>query len=169
MKCHACGAESALSTKFCEYCGVAVVATAGAPPLPVRAAVGAAAPASQSATAADSIWPTLADPIFHLWQKSGTNPFRWLAFIFPIGYLAGYGSERAAIGLGGMFLLASIAAKVLSALHVRTDIALTVFVLLYSWRVATHVDSLAPRRTDFHWGKAIGFTLLYAIVVGVGV
>lgn len=169
MKCHACGAESALSTKFCEYCGVPVAATAGAPPLPVRSAAAAQPTVAHSAAGADSMWPSLADPVFHLWQKPGTNSFRWLAFIFPIGYLAGYGGERAAIGLGGMFLLASIAARVLAVLHVRTDIALTVFVLLYSWRVATHVDSLVPRRTDFHWGKAIGFTLLYAIVVGVGV
>lgn len=140
MKCLACGAEMSVPGKSCKECG------AGA--------------------RAQSFWPRLDDPIFRLWDAQPAHPVRWLAFFFPVAWLAGYGALRASIGLALVFVAGDIAARLLTIAYASGAAFLfTVLVIFYSLKVAMNVNRLVPERGKFNWAAAIGAMVAYLLVV----
>jgi hypothetical protein len=171
MKCLACGAEMSASTKFCEYCGSAAAAAAGGgSPAAIAAAKAVPAAAQPRAeagkSAATSVWPHPDDLIFRLWNAPAAHPIRWLAFFFPLAWLAGHGAVRAALGLAAIFIAGDLVSRVLTIAYSGAAAFLfAVLVIFYSYKVAVNADRLAPVRGKFHWGMAIGFTLAYVLVI----
>lgn len=164
MKCLSCGSENPVGVKFCEYCGTALAgqkATASTAS-PLRSA---GKPASAAVPA--TLWPSLNDPIFHVWREPNGSPFRWMAFFFPVAYLAGYHAERAAIGMTLILLATYLASSILAVASVKLGglflIAATVF---YGVKVAFAADRFTQRDGGFQWGPAIGFQLIYMALYG---
>jgi hypothetical protein len=169
MKCLACGAEMSASTKFCDYCGSAVAAAAGSAPHKAAATVAPVAtqPAGGNAQPS-SVWPHPEDLVFRLWNAPAAHPIRWLAFFFPLAWLAGYGALRPALGLALIFLVGDIVARVLTFAYVGVSgLLFAVLVIFYSYKVAVNAERLAPVRGKFNWGVAIGFMLAYVVVIAL--
>lgn len=170
MKCPSCGAQATAGGKFCDYCGASLAAPAVVVP---AAAVPAAQRPDPGAGSGrkdwQSYWPAPSDPVFHLWNQPPTNRFRWIAFIFPLAWLAGYGALRAAIGLALVFIAAGVVDEVLDqVLHWRwADLWFVVLVCVYSYKVSTNVDRLAPSRGEFNWITAFVFMLAYCVLLGI--
>jgi hypothetical protein len=165
MKCLSCGSENPVAVKFCEYCGTALsgqTAISHAAGTPRSAAQPVSAP-----SAASGLWPRLSDPIFHLWREPNGPSFRWLAFFFPVAYLAGYRAERAAIGLTFVFMGLYLAASILAVASAKLGgLFLFATVIFYGVKVAFAADRLIQREGGFQWGPAIGFQLIYMVLYG---
>ena len=170
MKCSACGADNVPNITFCEYCGSAVGRK------PTKKEVFDRHTGSETAQSfvGANIFPNMSDPAYQVWMNKcsiPTNDFNWLAFIFPVGYLAGYGAISSALAVifstAALFLtsgfLAGLSHGRLSALAL---VALIVSIV-YTYRIAKRVDSIIGNNRDkakFNWVAAIGLTILYSII-----
>lgn len=173
MKCPSCSAENAPGATFCEYCGTAV----GREPTKNEIFdknTGAATAQTAQASSGANIFPNMSDPAYQVWTNKcniPTNDLNWLAFIFPVGYLAGYGAISSALAVifstAALFLstgfLVGLSHGRLSALAL---VALVVSIV-YTYRIAKRVDGILGKNRDkakFNWGAAIGLTILYSII-----
>jgi hypothetical protein len=167
MKCLACGAELSVSVKSCDYCGSAVAAAAtGAAPHTAVAHLPGTDRTEAGTAPAQSLWPHPDDLIFRLWNAQPAHPIRWLAFFFPLAWLAGYGALRAAIGLALVFVAGDLVARLLTIAYAQGAAFLfTVLVIFYSYKVAVNADRLVPVRGPFNWAAAIGFMAAYVLLI----
>ena len=166
MKCATCGSPFNEGQVDCEYCNAPLSAkreTAGVETStsPWREAAGQT---TSTSTRLDdkAIFrvPTLDLP---------TNPFRWWAFFFPVGYLAGWGRTGAA----GLLVAYLLAGPLVAAMIAGTSVngarivlfAWNIFVIYYSVQLARRVDLFTnPKPSEFGLPAAIGFTLLHWVL-----
>ena len=169
MKCKACGSSNQDGLEYCEYCNAALTPQTKA----IEAAVASKEDRGFSAAPATPSTQLELERLIKLPTLSlPRNPFRWWAFFFPIGYLAGWGKMRTAGILMAYFLAGPIVAAILVSISWRLARAVLVLwwigILYYSYHVATRVDSLVdPKPPEFKLPVAIGFTVLYAILSGI--
>jgi hypothetical protein len=176
MKCPSCSAENEPNAAFCEYCGTALGKMPTANQVYDKATGSETAVAATGTSSNSGFWPATTDPAFQLWTNKSTTPensFNWLAFFFPVGYLAGYGAIRSAVAVIlstlALFLFAGFVAGLAGqSFHTMSRIALLVS-LVYAYRIATHVDGIigtsreSRDKSKFNWVAAIGLTIFYSI------
>lgn len=187
MKCKKCGSDVSRGTRYCEYCGEETGEASFRAEQPDERAKNAAYDGAVTANAQgnsvegnqtsveiaqpgdDSFWPSISHPIFHVWHKPFGDSFSWLAFLFPIPYLAGFGSKAAAIGLAIVFIVIGGGTDLLATMlpfkwrHFG-DIANLALIVFYSAKVACVSDELAPPGRPFLWGRAIGIFLFCLVL-----
>lgn len=166
MKCSACSAENVLAAVHCEYCGTVL----GSKQTNVYS--DEASSASGRVGFSDFI-PQQNDPAFHLWNSTlPTSKFNWWAFLFPVAYLGGYGAKKSAVAAGVTLIAGAIIFNIIFRLmgyrsHQLVYLGLLAFILIYSYKVATHSDSLIVRKTEFNWPMAIGLQFVYILLNGI--
>lgn len=170
MKCSSCSADNAPGTTFCEYCGTALGKK------PTANEVFDKNTGSETAQTASitSIFPNMSDPVYQVWSNKCAlpkNKFNWMAFLFPVGYLAGYGAIRSALAVTfsmvAVFLVAAFLSGSMGKHYTYLSGLAALVSLVYFYRLAVRVESILgkkPNKTEFNWGAAIGFTILYMII-----
>ena len=167
MKCLSCGAENKASVKFCEYCGGDIKSQ-----LEQRNVVSNNNKTTSSSDFSDFI-PNADHPIFHVWNKSfPRNPFNWLAFLFPIAFLAGYGAKKAAVGASVQVIALALFADIIFSVigYSFYSIGLTPFIIalvpiiILAYKVSIYSDHLIGSKGDFNMGVAIIAQIIYSLV-----
>ena len=166
MKCLSCGAENKSSAKYCEYCGGEIASK------PEQKQAMSNNNHKNSSEPNDFI-PGADHPIFHIWNKSfSRNPFNWLAFFFPVAFLAGYGAKKAAVGASVQVIALVIFADIVFASlgYSFYSIGLTPFIIallpicIFSYKVSIYSDYLIGTKGDFNLGIAIISQIIYTLV-----
>ena len=166
MKCSACSAENVSNAVYCEYCGTALGSKRA------NTYSDEASPASKSVELGDFI-PSQNDPAFHLWSSTlPKSKFNWWAFLFPVAYLAGYGAKKSAVAAGVTLIIGAILCNVILRLigyrsHDLIILGLLAFIVVYSYKLATHSDALIGRKSEFNWPIAIGLQVVYLLVYSI--
>ncbi len=166
MKCSACSAENVSTAVYCEYCGTALGSKRA------NTYSDEAASASKSVEFGDFI-PSQKDPAFYLWSSAlQKSKFNWWAFLFPVAYLAGYGAKKSAVAAGVTLLAGALIFNIILRLigyrsYNLVILGLLAFIIIYSYKVATHTDALIGRKSEFNWLMAIGFQIIYLLAYSI--
>lgn len=170
MKCSTCSAENEPGVAFCDYCGSALGRK------PTKAEVFDANTGSETVNASvnTNIFPNISDPAYQVWMSKcsiPTNDLNWLAFIFPVGYLAGYGAISSGLAVifsnAALFLIAGILIQLSHGRWSALALVALVASVVYSYRIAKRVDGILGKNRDkakFNWIAAIGLTVIYSII-----
>jgi hypothetical protein len=160
MKCLSCSGVSPDGSKFCQFCGGAHFAAAGA-----------AATAPSGDQAGGGKIADMAESVLQIKDRQA-NKFRWLPFIFNVSYLAGYGNTKEANRTMVILLGGYLIARIFSLLGLYEVAGLAVFAtigfaLYYCYLLSTRIDTLVTRDKPFNWPVAIGYAICYAIVSSI--
>lgn len=158
MKCGACGAINGSSTQECDFCQTNLYAAASPG---VQAQVGASLAAAPQVTFVKD-----AVKLIEELNKTPSRGFNIWAFLFPIGYLAGYNADDNAKKVATVILIPTF---ILSMLMYVSD-AFLFSIVFYAWAlfvsylIATRTQSLARVGTPFSLGRAAGFHTVYLLL-----
>lgn len=169
MKCLSCGGENPPVAQFCQFCGISILASQGALPSASSVSLENVGPIAKGDAGSSS--PNFLNDIMRI-RALPTNPFRWLAFLFSVPYLAGYGNTKEAIrtavilccGYAISFICRIVGLYLLASLVI---IAVCVFNFYYIFVLARRADSLVRRDMPFNWPLAIGYGFAFWLVVRV--
>jgi hypothetical protein len=163
MKCSSCGAESKQSSGACEYCGASLGVAAHAP-----------AQQSASSTSVSNASPDVVGMVKDLpnsYQQIFQLPnqaFNFWAFLFPVGFMSGYGDSNAAIRAGLMLLAPSVAAAILGALSWRmmftVQVLAGIFIFVLHIMFGLKVAAVSTKTQAFNLGTAILFELIFVFI-----
>jgi hypothetical protein len=169
MKCKSCGSDNSAALKFCEYCGVDLHSQSQT----ASQSQSNNQNLNSSSSDLNSYIPSSKDPIFHVWNKDfPKNSFNWLAFIFPVAFLAGYGAKKPAVGAAFQIFLMLLAVDILYSaiglnlllLGLHAYLLVLVPLLFFSYKVSIHSDYLIGRKPEFNMVFAIVAQIIYTIV-----
>ena len=162
MKCSSCGAESKNTAGDCEYCGT-----------PLSFAVkGSNETAANSNSSPDivGIVKDLPNSYQQLFQLPNQN-FNFWAFLFPVGFISGYGDTNSAIRAGLMILAPNILATILGAFSWRILFAVNMLALIFIFVLhimyGLKVSAVSTKTQPFNIGTAILFELIFILITGV--
>ncbi|QWD80521.1 zinc ribbon domain-containing protein [Polynucleobacter sp. MWH-Spelu-300-X4] len=162
MKCSSCGAENKASVGPCEYCG----APLGAAP---KAPVGSSSATNSSSPDVVAMVKDLPNSYQQLFQLPNQN-FNFWAFLFPVGFMAGYGDSNAAIRSGLMILAPSVIAAILGALSWRLLFAVHliagIFIFVLHIMFGLKVAAISSKTQPFNIGSAVLFELILLLIGG---
>lgn len=154
MKCPSCGAINSASLKECEFCSAELQPQTGpageALPLP-----------AQVSFAQDAL------NLFGELNSAKSSGFNFLAFLFPIAFLFGYGAKETAKKLGLIILLPVVVEGILSRASLMLSIVLGYavlgWVIYLSVLVATRTPSLVKKDNKFDMGQAVLAQFVYFV------
>lgn len=159
MKCGACGAINGSSVQSCDFCATDLYAAANA----VRHAQAGTSIAVASVPQVTFVKDSL--KLIEELNKSPAGGFNWKAFLFPIGFLAGYNADDNAKKVATVILIPTFILSML--MYVGGSITGLFSVVFYVWGffvsylVATRTQALARTSQSFNLGRAIGFHAVY--------
>jgi hypothetical protein len=162
MKCSRCGAESKVNAASCEYCGTPLSFTVKA----------SGENAANSASSPDivAMVKDLPNSYQQLFQLPNQN-FNFWAFLFPVGFISGYGDTNSAIRAGLVILAPNILATILGALSWRIFFAVNmlaaIFIFVLHIMYGLKVNALFTKTQPFNIGTAILFELIFVLITGV--
>jgi hypothetical protein len=165
MKCGTCGAINGSSVRQCDFCQTALYGSSAGASLSQLGGAVSSMGAPQVTFLQDAL--KLIGEI----NQTQASGFKVWAFIFPIGYLAGYGSDENAKKVASVILvptlLLAIVGYLSSSLSNALSVVLFVWTIFVSYLVATRTSSLAKIGGSFALGKAVGFNVAYVILYWV--
>ena len=161
MKCSSCGAESKNTVGACEYCGASLTAVVGSHQQSHHSA-------GQQAPAPDIV--AMVKELPHSYQQLFQLPnqnFNFWAFLFPIGFMTGYGDRDAGIRAGLMILAPSVAAFILGLVSWRLMLAVhsvsAIFIFVLHIMFGLKISSISTKTQPFNMGTAILFEFLFVV------
>jgi hypothetical protein len=167
MKCQSCSAIVSAGKTECEFCGAATTAPAN------------------TATPGDTVNNTPVPQVsfvqdaFNLIGEINSTPskgFNFLAFLFPVAYLWGYGAHDNAKKVAANTLVPALVVSLLAYLSYRLanniNILATLWVLFVSYLVSTRIHVLAKtegKAYDLGGGVVaqIVFVLVYYLIMAL--
>ena len=154
MKCPSCEAINSASRKDCEFCSAALQ--------PQTGPAGEALPApAQVSFAQDAL------NLFGELNSTKSSGFNFLAFLFPIAYLFGYGAKDTTQKLGLIILVPVLVESILSRLSLMAAVVLGYavlgWVIYLSVLVATRTQALVNKNNKFDMGQAVVAQVVYII------
>ncbi len=154
MKCPSCGAINSASLKDCEFCSAELQPQTG----PAGETLPPPAPVSFAQDALN---------LFGEMNSAKSSGFNFLAFLFPIAFLFGYGAKETAKKLGLIILVPVLVESILSRLSLMAAVVLGYavlgWVIYLSVLVATRTPSLVKKDNKFDMGQAVVAQVVYLI------
>jgi hypothetical protein len=166
MKCSSCGAESKNTVGNCEYCGASLTSVAGSTQhhQQVQPAAHQVPTDSPDIVAMVKELPHSYQQLFQLPNQS----FNFWAFLFPIGFMTGYGDRDAGIRAGLMILAPSVAAFILGLVSWRLMLAVhsvsAIFIFVLHIMFGLKISSISTKTQPFNMGTAILFEFLFIVI-----
>lgn len=174
MKCKSCGAIVAATADSCEFCGAPTI----------EVSVEASATAEEKSNNLNSVSTDLnskinkkigfAEDSFNLiseLNETEKNQFNWLAFIFPVGFLAGYGSKESAKKIAAVILIPVFAMSVVRyfSFSLASAISLVTFVwtIYVYFLVSTRQEKMTKKDKPFNMGTALFYEVVFVVLYSI--
>jgi hypothetical protein len=160
MKCSSCGAENKNTVGSCDYCG-APLSTAS------KASPNLASDSSGGGPDVVAMVKDLPNSYQQIFQLPNQN-FNFWAFLFPVGFMSGYGDSNAAVRAGLMLLAPNVIATVLGLISWKIIFAANMLALIFIFVLhimfGLKVAALSNKTQEFNLGTAILFELIFALI-----
>ena len=165
MKCHSCGAIGSPGKSKCEFCGA----------IPPASSNGNAVGDAINSVAAPQV-SFVKDTINLVGEINATpsSGFNFMAFLFPVAYLWGYGAFDNAKKVAATTLIPALVISILGYLSLRLanmlDIVATIWVFFVAYLVSTRTHALMVKGSQsYNLGAGIlaqvAFVFIYYIIV----
>ena len=164
MKCQSCGAIVAATAESCEFCGTSLKNEGKTAP-----STNQSAPVKVSSNSRNK--PIgFAEDSFNLineLKETEKNSFNWLAFFFPIAYLAGYGGKESAKKIAAVVLIPVFLMSIIRyfSFNLSSTVALASFVwtVYVYFLVSTRQERMVKKDKPFDMGSAIVYQIIFAV------
>ena len=174
MKCQTCGAIVAATADSCEFCGTSLEIAATKVPVTTMELAKEPHAVTPNLNAKINKKISFAEDSFNLiteLNETEKNQFNWLAFFFPIAFLAGYGSKESAKKIAAVILipvfLMSIVRYFSFSLASMVSAATLIWTIYVYYLVSTRHDKMTKKDKPFNMGTAIFYEIAFVICYGV--
>jgi len=175
MKCQSCGAIVAASADACEFCGTSMSVSNS-----VKMKSKSEEHTSLSSTSDNNLSSTIqkkvsfAEDSFNLiseLKETEKNPFNWLAFFFPVAFLAGYGSTESAKKIALVILIPVLVMSIVKefsySLASSISVAIFVWTFYVDYLVSTRQDKMTKKDKPYNLGAGILYQVIFIIIYSI--
>ena len=175
MKCQSCGAIVAASADTCDFCGTSLSASNA-----VKMKSKSVEHTSSSSSSDNNLGSTIqkkvsfAEDSFNLiseLKETEKNPFNWLAFFFPVAFLAGYGSRESANKIALVILIPVLVMSIVKefsySLASSISVAIFVWTFYVDYLVSTRQEKMTKKDKPYNLGAGILYQVIFIIIYSI--